>query len=190
MNGCYDCDHSTSGLCWRHRARLIAFVCFLLAGCALVGAQAWASPPDAGVSTAASAIPVVAAPATTPPACDIPCELGKLRIAYDAMQASGQGAPGAKHIAIAALVAVVLRVLMQLVERLLGWDRLHAGKKRWLPLILLGLGAATAVVMHYAAGEGWPMALLYGATGPGAVFANELMNLWPQKKEPARLAGP
>ena len=182
---CNDCNRSTSGTCWRHRALLFAFTCFLLAGCALVCAQAWAAPPDAGASTAAAAIPVASPVAP----CDLACELGKLRTAYDSLKASGSGAPGAKHIAIAALVAVVLRLLMQVLERLLGWDQISAGRKRLIPLILLGLGAVAAIVTHYAGGEGWPMALLYGATGPGAVFANELMNLFVTKK-PARLAGP
>ena len=183
---CYDCNRSTTGTCPRHRFFLVALTCLFLAGLAVVAAQALAAPPDAGIAASAPAV----ATAPPAPACDLPCELGKLRTAYDSLKASGSGAPGAKHFAIAALVAVVLRLLMQGLEKILGWDRLEAKRKRWIPLILLGLGALTAVATRYGAGESWPMALLYGATGPGAVFANEAMNLWPSKKAPPKRVGP
>jgi len=135
----------------------------------LAGGTAFAQDVSASAATGAEL-------SATAPTCDAICEAGKVKAAYDAYRAA---APGVKNLVLFALLAAGLQLLIKLGEYV---GKISAPAKKWLPLVAAGLGVLVAVSTKYAAGEGWAVAILYGLSGPLAVFVNELGNLWPGKK--------
>lgn len=87
----------------------------------------------------------------------------------------------AQHMAIAALLAVIFRVLVQVGKKVLD---VAPQSKVAIPWICAVLGTLSAICAHYAAGSSWINAIIVGAAGPGTVVLHELLNVI-GRKEPA-----
>ena len=79
------------------------------------------------------------------------------------------------HMALAALIASVLKLLLDLLQRL---SDVPPKVKRFFPLICAALSVGITVLAKYAAGSTWPDALIVGVGGGlGATLVNELHNM-------------
>lgn len=144
-----------------------------------------ASTVSSGSSSAAAlTTPAITTDSTVPPAPEKSLE-EQLKEAQAAYQAIKNSTPDKKDLAIAAFIAVLMNLLLTGVKKVM---KLTDKAKKWLPFVALGLGLVIAVLQKYALGGGWVQALIYGGAGPGAVFVQELFNLFRKPTTPSQSA--
>lgn len=149
------------------------FLILLLVGFSMVAR----AQSDAGVDAPAAATQ----PTVPAPVCDLKCQLDEAKTAYQTLKAAQSGADqDLIKFAWAGLIAAILKILIQLLERL---TKLTDKGKKVIPLIAMGIGVLIAMLSKFAMGTTWFDAILLGGAGPGAVFVNELFNIWFKKAD-------
>lgn len=151
--------------------RALLFAVAMLAAAPLATSYAQDGPPpaaDAAVIATPPGAPIVA-PAL--PTVQPPSAQDTLQAVNNALSAA-RGTT-AQHMAIAALIAILLRYLLMALEALMGMNR---ETKVILPWVCSGLGVLLAVITRYAAGSSWIDSVIIGGAGPGAVLWNEVLN--------------
>ena len=130
----------------------------------LIGELAHAAPSDGGVTAA----PVAAAPA--------------VENVVAAVKGVVDSSDSSRALAIAGLLAVLLRFAMALVGPRVAWFARHPHAYRWTAL---GVGVAVFALEKFAMGTTWQMALIAAGGGPGAVLVNEILKMKPTAAAPA-----
>ena len=83
-----------------------------------------------------------------------------------------------RHLAIAAMLAVVLRFLLGMIGPRIQWFSQHPHAYRFAGI---GMGVAIFALDKFAMGASWVDALIAAGSGPGAVLVNEYMKMKPAK---------
>lgn len=138
----------------------------------IVQVDAAPAPAGAGFGTGSAVTP--APSSSTEPAPTVAEQLEAVKKAFDAYKAEHES--NTKKLLLFALIAVVCNLIMTGLKSVtaLGGDR---GKK-WIPVIMLGMGVVVGLFSSLGAGQSVGAAVLYGAGPPLSVFLHELLNLF------------
>ena len=151
----------------RNSRHIVLFALTLLTGVAI--AQTIPTPQPA-LSTTVTA-PAIGVPALTPPSVALPQANVPALIVQAVDSAHGSTA---KHVALAALIAIGLKFVLDFLMSLMSLKNLTDSAKKWLPWACMGLGVVIGFATYLANGSSYIDAMILGCSGPLTVIVNEL----------------